>query len=717
MNYWQISALINIGAILIMALFIFVKQRHQPISKIFLAANIAFLVYMVGFFFWSRSKDAQSALFWSRVLIAGGALTVPTMFHFMIYLLGRLKQMKIFVVISYSISIFLILVVGTPLVVNRASPILSFPFWPQAGPLFLLHTLNASFFPMLGLYLMWKDYPHAFSVKKQQIKFMMIAIFIGALCALTTLPQAYGIKIYPLFFGATWLYVFFMFYAIIRYRAFEIDTVLHQTILWITTTALLIAPASAAISLSMSWFINFHLLLRLSILTFVLLVFLIYFNRLKPRIDHLFRRRKYDYQMALSEIPSKIGTELELNSLANKLLKEFKEVLYIQNGLLLVKLPEENEYQEVGSIGYDRLKERGIEKLKLTNLPQDSVLIQHLTNFRNALEKEQIEIDPQYIKIKPQAQQFFKENVLEVLVPVVLKGELKGLLGLGKKENLQAYRLRDIQLLEQLGQALGITLDNALHHRDIVENERLSEELRLGREIQIGLLPKQVPAVEGLEIAGFMEPAEEIGGDYFDYLPKAKDRIAIAIGDVSGKGVAAGLLMAVAKTAIYTISSQVLNPRDILIKANDILYQYMKGDKFMTMLYLEYNNQEKKIIYSSAGHEHIIHYQCKNNRCLPIKSGGFMLGMLPDIKDMLEQREFNLESGDKVVLYTDGVTEAENKSRERFGLNRLIQSVERNASKNVQELLDSLYLDVKSFMNNYPQYDDITLITMEVIGG
>ena len=717
MLYWQISALINAGAVLMMALFILIKQRHQPIGKIFLASNIFFLVYLVGFFFWSRSKDASSALFWSRVLLAGGALTIPTVFHFMIHLLGRSKQMKIFILISYSLGGFLILFIGTPLVVKRVAPMLSFPFWPQAGPLFLVHGLNASFFPMLGVYFMWKDYPHAFSVKKQQIKFMMIAIFLGTLCALTTLPQAYGIKIYPVFFGAIWVYVFFMFYAIIRYRAFEIDTVLHKTILWLAAIVLLITPASVAISLSMPWFINLYPILRLSILTVALLVFLIYYNRLKPRIDHLFRRKKYDYQMALSEIPSKIGTELELNSLANRLFKEFKEVLYLRNGLLLVKLPEENVYQEVGSIGYDRLSERGMAKERAASLLLDSNLIQHLSKHLTVLEKDQLEIDPQYQMIKDEALGFFQLNYLELLVPIVLKSSLIGLLGLGKKENLQTYKLKDIQLLEQLGQALGVTLDNALHHQDIVEKERLSEELRLGREIQSGLLPKEVPIIEGLNIAGLMEPAKEIGGDYFDYLSKAKDRIAIVIGDVSGKGVGAGLLMAVAKTAIYTISSQVSNPRDILIKTNDILYQYMKGEKFMTMLYLEYINQEKKIIYSSAGHEHIIHYQSKNNRCLPIKSGGFMLGMLPEIGDMLEQREFSLEVGDKIILYTDGATEAENNKRERFGLNRLIQTVERHASKNAQELLNSLYQEIKDFMNNYPQYDDITLITMEVTGG
>src|SRR4030043_224351 len=122
-----------------------------------------------------------------------------------------------------------------------------------------------------------------------------------------------------------------------------------------------------------------------------------------------------------------------------------------------------------------------------------------------------------------------------------MEGKVNALVGIGKKENLQAYTIRDIELLENMGRQIGITIDNALHHEDIVEKERLSEELRLGREIQTTLLPQEIPVIEGLKIAGLMEPAKEIGGDYYDYLPKAKDRLAIVIGDVSGKGVAAGL--------------------------------------------------------------------------------------------------------------------------------------------------------------------------------
>jgi serine phosphatase RsbU (regulator of sigma subunit) len=510
----------------------------------------------------------------------------------------------------------------------------------------------------------------------------------------------------PLFTGITG-------YAIIRYRAMEIDTVIHRTILWAATIFLLIIPVSLIIAFGADLLIKITFFGKTIILTLLLLVFLVYYNRLKPQIDHLFRRRKYDYQMALSEIPTRVGTELDLYSLCARLFKELKEVLYLQNGLLLIKLPEATDYTEAGSTGYGLLKQRGMAKENQVLLAQDSVLIKWFSKNLLAVEREQMLVDPTYNDIRAQMQGFFESNYLELLIPICLKNSLTGILGLGKKENLKPYTQKDIQLLEKLGQQIGITLDNALHHQDIVEKERLAEELRLGREIQTQLLPKEVPIIEGLSIAGFMEPAKEIGGDYFDYLPLTEGRLAVVIGDVSGKGVGAGLLMAVAKTAIHTISTQNVNPRQVMVNTNNILYQYMQGEKFMTMLYLEYNPKLQKFVYSSAGHEHILHYKVKENRCIPIKSGGFMLGMLPEIQDMLEDKEIILEQGDKIVLYTDGVTEAENSQKERFGLPRLIKAVESHPEKGAQGLLESLKSQINNFIGTHPQYDDITLISME----
>ncbi|MDD5655621.1 MAG: PP2C family protein-serine/threonine phosphatase, partial [Candidatus Omnitrophica bacterium] len=310
---------------------------------------------------------------------------------------------------------------------------------------------------------------------------------------------------------------------------------------------------------------------------------------------------------------------------------------------------------------------------------------------------------------------------------VIMEGKVNALVGIGKKENLQAYTIKDIELLENMGRQIGITIDNALHHEDIVEKERLAEEMKLGREIQMALLPRELPVIKGLSVQGLMQPAKEIGGDYYDFVTLTnKDHLAIVIGDVSGKGVAAGLLMAMAKTAIHTLSQDEASPKQILLRTNTILNQHIGGQKFMTMLYFRYDSINRTFTYSSAGHEHILIYRNKlaSERVVPqgtspnvetIMSGGFMLGMIPDIAQFLEDKQITLNTGDKIVVYTDGVTEARNTSEDFFGLPRLVDAINKHGSKPANELLQSLKDDVYSFIGAREQYDDITLVVMEAV--
>jgi sigma-B regulation protein RsbU (phosphoserine phosphatase) len=295
-----------------------------------------------------------------------------------------------------------------------------------------------------------------------------------------------------------------------------------------------------------------------------------------------------------------------------------------------------------------------------------------------------------------------------------MENRVNAMLGIGRKENLQAYTIKDVELLESLGRQVGITVDNALHHEDIVEKERLAEELKLGREIQMALLPHDMPSVRGLIVQGLMQPAKEIGGDYFDFISfERDDLLAVAIGDVAGKGVAAGLLMAMAKTAIHTLSQEALSPRQVLLRTNAILNKHIDAQKFMTLLYLVWHAGANTLTYSSGGHEHILIYREHNKSLESIQSGGIMLGMIPDIERFLEEKELYLAPGDKVLLYTDGVTEALDESGDRFGLIRLEEAFVRHAVKPALELMNAVKDEVYAFIGNYPQYDDITLVVLE----
>jgi serine phosphatase RsbU (regulator of sigma subunit) len=135
----------------------------------------------------------------------------------------------------------------------------------------------------------------------------------------------------------------------------------------------------------------------------------------------------------------------------------------------------------------------------------------------------------------------------------------------------------------------------------------------------------------------------------------------------------------------------------------------------MTLLYLSWQPDSKTLTYSSAGHEHILIYHEQTHSLETIQSGGFMLGMLPDIDNFLEEKQIKLELCDKILLYTDGVTEAENQARDRFGLERLKETFKKHSSKPAVELIQAVKDEVYAFIGNYPQYDDITLVVMEAI--
>ncbi|MDD5654432.1 MAG: PP2C family protein-serine/threonine phosphatase, partial [Candidatus Omnitrophica bacterium] len=244
--------------------------------------------------------------------------------------------------------------------------------------------------------------------------------------------------------------------------------------------------------------------------------------------------------------------------------------------------------------------------------------------------------------------------------------------------------------------------------------ERLAEEMKLGREIQIALLPQELPIINGLNVQGLMQPAKEIGGDYYDFISLPdKDKLSVVIGDVSGKGVAAGLLMAMAKTAIHTLSQDEPSPKKILLRTNQILNQHIGGHKFMTLLYLMWQAKTRTLTYSSAGHEHILIYRSAAGCVESIMSGGFMLGMVLDIDKFLEEKQIQLQPHDKILLYTDGVTEAHNQAQDQFGLERLIDAFKKHGGEPAAKLMQSIKEEVYSFMGSYPQYDDITLVVLE----
>ena len=731
MQYYIISSLGNGIVFILLGIFVYFKNPRRLVNRVYLLFSIFVAEWAFCYYFWLiLGKDYNSGLFWSRALNIGPTLISVFFFHYILALFSWVNLYRRILIWGYIFGIIFFISSFTPFYVKDAIPQLGFLYYPIAGPLHPFFLILFFGLPLYSFVLMLRFYPKASRIQRLQIKYILLCIILSFGGGGSNFFLMYKVHFPPIFNIGAGVYPIILAYLIIRYRVMEIDTVIHRTLLWILTSCSVLIPIGIMLFFIRSWLTTLSWLQLTFLMTGLFYVFLYYYRKTQPKIDHLFRRRKYDYYQVLGEIGQKIGSELDINNVVNRLFKELKEILYIRNGLVLVQLPGQQDYAEAGNIGYDTLLES--QKAEKVTLPQQSALSKWLSGHQKALEREQVEVDPQYESVKEEALAFLNTNSIEILIPVIMENKVNAFVGIGKKENLQAYTIKDIELLENMGKQIGITIDNALHHEDIIEKERLAEEMKLGREIQMNLLPREIPLISGLIVQGLMQPAKEIGGDYYDFitLPSLQgegERFSIVIGDVSGKGVAAGLLMAMAKTAIHTLSQEQTSPREILLRTNTILNKHIGGQKFMTLLYLMWQADTRTFTYSSAGHEHILVYRAEPKGDVSptegeppllghvesILSGGFMLGMIPDIGRFLEERKIQLNPGDKILLYTDGVTEAQNQQEARFSLETLKRSFQKHSQKPASELMQAVKEDVYSFIGNWPQYDDITLVVLE----
>ncbi len=241
-------------------------------------------------------------------------------------------------------------------------------------------------------------------------------------------------------------------------------------------------------------------------------------------------------------------------------------------------------------------------------------------------------------------------------------------------------------------------------------SKQQEQELAKAREIQEGLLPKKIPQVRGLEVAGAWQPASTVGGDYFDVLKFDERKIGVCIGDVVGKGISAALLMANLQASFRAFASEEVSPSTLVGKLNEVISNNIAPDKFVTFWYCTIDTKENRLTYASAGHWPPILFH-KSGEGVPLREGGTPLGILPDWN--YEDGGFPLASGDRLVLYTDGLTEAMNSDEQEFGEGRLLELCSSNIALSASELLAAIRKEVVSFCNGNFQ-DDFTLVVVAV---
>lgn len=247
----------------------------------------------------------------------------------------------------------------------------------------------------------------------------------------------------------------------------------------------------------------------------------------------------------------------------------------------------------------------------------------------------------------------------------------------------------------------------------------LRSEVELASEIQKHVLKKRTVVIPSIDFVADTKSATEVGGDSYDIIAEGNNYY-IYLGDVTGHGVASGFVMMIVNALISGFVKIVESSAVILAKTNEIVKPRVKSNMLMTLLMVRWNERDKKMYMTGAGHEYLIVYKAAAKKAFKIKSGGVALGMAKDISKILKETQIGVEPGDLVIMYTDGITEARNGSKESdmmFGIDRFISTIEEAPIKTAQGLFNHITVELSRFMGySHRQFDDITLICMHYKG-
>jgi serine phosphatase RsbU (regulator of sigma subunit) len=298
--------------------------------------------------------------------------------------------------------------------------------------------------------------------------------------------------------------------------------------------------------------------------------------------------------------------------------------------------------------------------------------------------------------------------------PIYVKGDNIGTLAL-LKELPEGFNKEMTKIVSTFANQAGISIENFRLMEEALQNERYKEELKIAKTVQKSLLPEVLEKDNDFDIAAFSESADEVGGDYYDTLRINDHQISLIIADVSGKGTTAAFHMSQMKGIFHSLAQEDLEPDVFMARANNALIYCLERGSFISATYFVINTQTKRIRYARAGHCPVLYFCSKKNSYEYFKDKGIALGMVRNksYKNFIQANEFEYSSGDVMVLYTDGITEAKDTKNEEFGYDLLAQVVSEVTSRNPKEIQDHLIRKLYEFTGTENINDDYTTMIVK----
>ncbi len=410
-------------------------------------------------------------------------------------------------------------------------------------------------------------------------------------------------------------------------------------------------------------------------------------------------RRKSLERAVLLEVGRALALPMELAEVLEAIMDQLRRIVHYDAAAIYLLDRETGEIASEASRGYPP------EFLEDDRLRIGEGIVGWVAKTGESVSVADARSDTRYLVARPQTRS-------ELACPIVSQGRIIGVFNL-ENDELDAYHEGHLEFLKTFASQAAAAIERARLLTEVLSARNLERELEIARGIQASFLPTTPPAVPGLDLAGLNIPYREVGGDYFDYIRIVENQLGLAIGDVSGKGVAAALLMAAFRASLLAEIRNHFAIRRILQKVNRLLFESTDAGKFVTAFYGVLDAKNRVFTFANAGHNPPLLLRA-NGTVEWLSEGGLPLGVMEEAT--YEERPVPLGVGDVLVLYTDGVTEASDESEEQFGVERLEALVRRHAASPAAELVEAIRHDVEACTGERHLNDDLTVVVARLSG-
>lgn len=477
---------------------------------------------------------------------------------------------------------------------------------------------------------------------------------------------------------------------ILKYRLMDLDVVIRKTAVYGAVTSLMILLYLVLAGFLGGWIVQ-SLRVQSTWVTViatltVAAVFVPARNRVQAIVDRRFFRTRYEAPESLGRLSRALGIATDARGFGAAVADEVVRALRPRTIAILAAHRDARALEPVASLGVAEDRIPGLALARTATLaaavPAEIALVDSLAG--------------------PLADAARAARA-KLVVPVRRQGELLGLILLGPKVSDEDYDEHDLEYLGAVAGQLAIGFGQTPSH---VQRRELDE----AREIQAGLLPRSLPTLTGFALAAHWQPAREVAGDYYDVVPLGVDRVALCIADVTGKGMPAALLMSNLQATVKTFAATAESPDALCRRVNRIMATNMAPGRFITLFYGVLDAASRTLAYTNAGHNPPLLLR-HDGTCETLETGGLLLGAFPEAD--YGQARIELRPGDRLVLFTDGLVEAENATRELYGDDRLLETLRRHASDSAEELQRRILAAAAEHCGGEFQ-DDATLIVVAV---